>query len=56
MVRDRSTPERFNGAGLVIANPPWQLEATLASLFSGLVPLLADGTGATHEIDPISGE
>jgi 23S rRNA (adenine2030-N6)-methyltransferase len=56
MVRDRSTPERFNGAGLVIANPPWQLVGVLERLLSGLVPLLADGAGATHEIDPISGE
>jgi 23S rRNA (adenine2030-N6)-methyltransferase len=56
MVRDRSTPDRFNGAGLVIANPPWQFDDALARMIAGLVPLLADGPGATHEIDRIAGE
>ena len=56
MVRDRSTPERFNGAGLVIANPPWQFDSIVDDLLGRLVRLLADGPGATHEIDPIAGE
>jgi 23S rRNA (adenine2030-N6)-methyltransferase len=55
-VRERATPDRFNGAGLVIANPPWQFEDRLAALYAGLVPLLSDGPGATHEIDRIAGE
>jgi 23S rRNA (adenine2030-N6)-methyltransferase len=56
MVRERSTPDRFNGAGLVVANPPWQFEAVLDELLGRLVPVLADGPGATHEIDLIAGE
>ena len=56
VVRDRSTPERFNGAGLVIANPPWQFEEVLGDLLRRLVPVLADGAGATAEIDRIAGE
>ena len=56
MVRDRSTPDRFNGAGLVSANPPWQFDSIVDDLLGRLVPLLADGPGATHEIDPIAGE
>jgi 23S rRNA (adenine2030-N6)-methyltransferase len=56
VIRDRSTPGRFNGAGLVIANPPWQFEDVLGDLLRGLVPVLADGPGATVEIDRIAGE
>ena len=56
MVRERSTPDSFNGAGLVIANPPWGFEEPLGELLSRLVPLLADGAGATQEIDTIAGE
>jgi 23S rRNA (adenine2030-N6)-methyltransferase len=56
MVRERSMPETFNGAGLVIANPPWQFEALLGDLLARLVPVLADGAGATHAIDRIAGE
>ena len=55
-VRDRDTPESFNGAGLVICNPPWQFEATLAALLLALVPLLKQGAGAGHLIDAIAGE
>ena len=55
-VRRRHTPGRFNGAGLVICNPPWQFEAVLGKMFSALLPVLADGPGAASEIDVISGE
>jgi len=55
-VRERSTPDRFNGAGLVVANPPWQFDVVLGDLLGRLVPVLADGPGATHEIDRIAGE
>ena len=55
-VRDRATPERFNGSGLIICNPPWRFEETLEALLSGLAPVLADGAGAGALIDRISGE
>jgi 23S rRNA (adenine2030-N6)-methyltransferase len=55
-VRRRDTPARFNGAGLVICNPPWQFEEALAKLLSALLPALADGPGAASEIDVIAGE
>ncbi len=47
---------RFNGTGLVICNPPWQFEETLAALLTGLWPHLADGPGAGKVIDVIAGE
>jgi 23S rRNA (adenine2030-N6)-methyltransferase len=55
-VRDRDAAGTFNGAGLVICNPPWQFEAVLAELLAGLAPLLAQGPGAGHVIDRIAGE
>ena len=55
-VRDRATPDRFNGTGLVICNPPWRFAETLDTLLSGLSSVLADGPGAGVLVDPISGE
>jgi 23S rRNA (adenine2030-N6)-methyltransferase len=55
-VRRRATPNRFNGTGLVLCNAPWRFAETLETLLSGLVPLLADGPGATSLIEEISGE
>ena len=56
MVRDRSTPDSFNGTGLLIANPPWRFDDQLGTLLDRLVPVLADGAGATQAIDAIAGE
>ncbi|MEX0851742.1 MAG: 23S rRNA (adenine(2030)-N(6))-methyltransferase RlmJ [Bauldia sp.] len=55
-VRGRGAGGSFNGAGLVICNPPWRFGETLESLLAGLVPVLADGPGAGHLIDEIAGE
>lgn len=55
-VRDRETPDRLNGSGLVVCNAPWQFDATLTALLSQLVPVLAGGPGASFEIDAIAGE
>jgi 23S rRNA (adenine2030-N6)-methyltransferase len=55
-VRDRDTPDTFNGAGLVICNPPWQFAEVLEVLLGDLAPLLAQGPGAGHMIDQIAGE
>jgi len=56
LIRNRAAVGRFNGAGLVICNPPWQFEATLTALLTGLSPHLADGPGAGKVIDVIAGE
>ncbi len=55
-IRARATPDRFNGAGLVICNPPWQFEEGLTALLGGLAGILADGPGAGFAIDRIAGE
>ena len=56
LIRNRAAVGRFNGAGLIICNPPWQFEETLAALLTGLWPHLADGPGAGKVIDVIAGE
>jgi 23S rRNA (adenine2030-N6)-methyltransferase len=56
VIRDRGTPGLFNGAGLVICNPPWRFEESLRILLAGLVPVLAVEPGAGFEIDVIAGE
>ena len=55
-VRDRGTPTSFNGAGLVICNPPWRFATTLEGLLTGLLPLLAQAPGAEHVLDEIARE
>ena len=55
-VRNRSTVGTFNGAGLVICNPPWRFAETLEASLAALRPILASGPGAAAVIDPISGE
>ena len=56
LIRNRAAVGRFNGAGLIICNPPWQFEETLTVLLTGLWPHLADGPGAGKVIDVIAGE
>ncbi len=55
-IRDRATPDTFNGTGLVLCNPPWKLEDTLESLLAGLVPLLGEDSGAGRRVWWIRGE
>ena len=55
-VRERSAGGTFNGTGLIICNPPWQFDKTLAALPTGLLPVLAQDNGAEHIIDEIAGE
>jgi 23S rRNA (adenine2030-N6)-methyltransferase len=55
-VCNRSTADRFNGAGLILCNAPWQFEAALEAILTGLCPILAEGPGAGVFVDRISGE
>ncbi len=55
-VRARETPGLFNGTGLIVCNPPWQLADSLRTLLSALVPLLKQSDGAGFIIDEIAGE
>lgn len=55
MIRAADDTERLNGAGLIVVNAPYTLEAKLKALLPALVPLLAQGNGARfliHELAP----
>ena len=55
-VRARTHEGTFNGAGLIICNPPWRFAKALQGLLAGLTPILSQGPGAGHLIDEIAGE
>lgn len=42
MIRPADDPERFNGCGLVLVNPPWRLMEQLQSMLAFLTPLLSE--------------
>lgn len=44
LLRPATDPERLNGCGLVLVNPPWQLDSAL----SAMLPHLADQFGAAR--------
>jgi 23S rRNA (adenine2030-N6)-methyltransferase len=49
-------PERLNGSGLIIVNPPWTLEGELRTLLPALAGVLADGARGASRIDWLAGE
>jgi 23S rRNA (adenine2030-N6)-methyltransferase len=54
MIRGASAPDRLNGCGLIVANPPYTLQSQMADLLPELTRRLAEGAGANHRIDHIS--
>ncbi|MES1991658.1 MAG: 23S rRNA (adenine(2030)-N(6))-methyltransferase RlmJ [Pseudomonadota bacterium] len=44
-------PATMSGCGLVILNPPWQLDRTLFELFTWLADVLKQGEGARARVD-----
>jgi 23S rRNA (adenine2030-N6)-methyltransferase len=48
-------PERLTGAGLIVVNPPWTIEAELKSLLPALVAVLGR-TGSGYTLDWLAGE
>ena len=47
MVRPDDSPLRMNGSGLLLLNPPWQLDAALAPALESLATILGErGAGA----------
>ena len=54
MIQRASDPERLNGCGLVVANPPYTLEGELAAVLPDLSRRLAAGSaGASFRLDRI---
>ena len=50
LVYPDDSPLRLNGCGMLIANPPWQLDAKLASLLPALRGVLAQSPRAPHAL------
>lgn len=50
LIRAPLDPDRLNGCGLVVLNPPFTLEADLGVLLPVLAERLSDGAGATGRI------
>lgn len=45
MTNDRDAPQRLNGCGLVLINPPWKLDEALGNLLPWLADVLAPQAG-----------
>ncbi|MGE0114671.1 MAG: 23S rRNA (adenine(2030)-N(6))-methyltransferase RlmJ [Steroidobacteraceae bacterium] len=45
-VRPADTPLGLNGSGMLIMNPPWQLDVALRTAYAELLPALAPATGS----------
>jgi 23S rRNA (adenine2030-N6)-methyltransferase len=56
IVSSLSDPTRLNGCGLILVNPPWTLEAELATLLPELAGLFGRGGKAGFALDWLSGE
>lgn len=50
MVLPDDSPLRLNGCGMLIANPPWRLDATLGALLPTLRAVLAQSPRATQRV------
>jgi 23S rRNA (adenine2030-N6)-methyltransferase len=56
MVRGEDSPDRLNGCGLIVANPPYALKAQLELLLPELSRRLALGRGAHHRLERIAAQ
>ena len=56
MIRAGDDPEQFNGCGLLIVNPPWQLMAQVQTLVEFLAPLFGQQGAAPGRVDWLVGE
>ena len=53
LIRAPADPDRLNGCGLIVLNPPFTLEADLGVLLPVLAERLSDGNGATGRVAPL---
>lgn len=51
LIRGGNAPDRLNGCGLIVANPPFTLRDHLAAVLPELTHRLAEGSGARHRLD-----
>lgn len=50
LVQPDDSPLRLNGCGMLIANPPWKIDAVLAAMLPTLRSTLAQSPGASHRL------
>ncbi len=55
-IRPPSAEPRLDGTGMVVVNPPYQLEAELNTMLPALGKLLAEGPGARWSVEWLAGE
>ena len=51
MIRQARHPDKLNGCGIVVINPPWQLEDQLVQVLPLLADRLGEGPGASHRLE-----
>ncbi|HEX5489132.1 MAG TPA: 23S rRNA (adenine(2030)-N(6))-methyltransferase RlmJ [Rhodanobacteraceae bacterium] len=56
MVQPDDSPLRLNGCGMLIANPPWRLDATLIGMLPALLHLLAQSPRASQRLRWLCGK
>ncbi|MES2405384.1 MAG: 23S rRNA (adenine(2030)-N(6))-methyltransferase RlmJ [Pseudomonadota bacterium] len=56
LVQPDDSPLRLNGCGMLIANPPWKIDATLAAMLPALRGLLAQSPAASQRLRWLRGE
>jgi 23S rRNA (adenine2030-N6)-methyltransferase len=49
-IRPADSPLRLNGCGILVINPPWKLDATIARMLPGLCAALAQSPRATQRV------
>ena len=55
-VRRRATPDRFNGTGLILCNPPYRLDRTIEPMLADLAVALGEDSEAGSNVWWIRGE
>jgi 23S rRNA (adenine2030-N6)-methyltransferase len=56
LVNAPSDPDRLNGAGIILVNPPWRLESELSSLLPALAEILGRQGRGSFRLDRLAGE
>ncbi|MDE2225787.1 MAG: 23S rRNA (adenine(2030)-N(6))-methyltransferase RlmJ [Xanthomonadaceae bacterium] len=56
LVQPDDSPLRLNGCGMLIANPPWKIDAALATMLPALRNGLAQSPAAAHRLHWLRGE
>ena len=56
LVQPDDSPLRLNGCGMLIANPPWQIDTALAAMLPALQDTLAQSPVASHRLRWLRGE